>query len=94
MLLLGPQEQISVKFYSKYKTFHSRKCISSKYRLQNGGHFISASMCYNLQDMLYADKITCNNRPHPRADGNQGPVLQKAFLLKCKIYKKLRVLIW
>ena len=31
-------EQTYVKFQSKYKTFHARKCIS-KYRLRNGGHF-------------------------------------------------------
>ena len=32
---LDPQEQTSEKFLSKYKTFHSRKCIW-KYRLRNG----------------------------------------------------------
>ena len=36
---LGPKEQTSVKFYSKYQTFHSRKCIW-KYRLRNGGRFV------------------------------------------------------
>ena len=36
---LKPQEQTSVNFYPKYKTFHSRKCIW-KYRLRNGGHFV------------------------------------------------------
>ena len=28
-----------MKFQSKYKTFHSRKCIW-RYRLRNGGHFV------------------------------------------------------
>ena len=32
-------------FFSKFINFHSRKCIW-KYRLENGGHFVSASMCY------------------------------------------------
>ena len=35
---LDPEEQTSVKLWSKYKTFHSRKCIW-KYRLRNGVHF-------------------------------------------------------
>ena len=34
---LDPEEQTSVKFKSKYKTFHSRKC-TWKCRLRNGGH--------------------------------------------------------
>ena len=32
--------------YSKYIHFHSRKCIR-KYRLVNGRHFVSVSMCFN-----------------------------------------------
>ena len=36
---LDPWEQTSVKFESKCKTFHSRKCIW-KCRLRNGGHFV------------------------------------------------------
>ena len=36
-------EQISVKFESKYKYFLWRKCIW-KYLLQNGSHFILASI--------------------------------------------------
>ena len=34
---LDPYEQSSVKFPSKYKTFHSLKCIW-RHRLRNGGH--------------------------------------------------------
>ena len=41
---LDPREHISVKFYSTFKSFHSRKC-NWKYRLRNGGHSVSASMC-------------------------------------------------
>ena len=41
---LGNTEQISKKFYSKFKVKNSRKCIW-KYRLQNGGHLFPASMC-------------------------------------------------
>ena len=40
---LDPKEQTSVKFQSKYKTFHSRKCIW-KYRLRIGGHFVQGEM--------------------------------------------------
>ena len=39
----GALEQSSVKFWSKYKTFHIRKCIW-KYRLRNGGHFVQGEM--------------------------------------------------
>ena len=41
---LGPYKQNSVKFLSKFRHFHSRKCIW-KCRLRNGSHFVSASMC-------------------------------------------------
>ena len=44
--LLVPWEQFSVKFESKYCNFLSRKCFW-KYCLRNGGHFVSASMCYH-----------------------------------------------
>ena len=40
---LDPQEQISVKFHSKYKIFHSRKCIWT-YRLRDAGHFVQGEM--------------------------------------------------
>ena len=36
-------ELTSVKFQSKYKTFHSRKCIW-KYCLQNGSYFVLGEM--------------------------------------------------
>ena len=42
---LDQEETISMKYYLKFESFHSRKCIS-KYCLRNGGHFISASMYY------------------------------------------------
>ena len=41
---LDPKEQTSVKFESKYKTFHSRKCIWLKRSLRNGGHFVRGEM--------------------------------------------------
>ena len=38
-----------MKFLSKYENFHPRRCIW-KYRLRNGGHFVSASiMTQNTQ---------------------------------------------
>ena len=36
---LDPWEQTLLKFWLKYKTFYSQKCILN-YRLQNGGHFV------------------------------------------------------
>ena len=47
---LAPQEETSVKFSSKYKAFHSQKCIG-KYRLRNGGHFVQEemSLCQALE---------------------------------------------
>ena len=41
---LDPTEHISVKFYSKFKSFHSRSC-TWKCPLRNGSHFVLASMC-------------------------------------------------
>ena len=40
---LDPRKQTSVKSLSKYKTFHSWKCIW-KYPLWNGGHFVQGEM--------------------------------------------------
>ena len=41
---LDPWEQTSVKYQSKFELFHPRKC-AGKCHLENGGHFVSASMC-------------------------------------------------
>ena len=40
------KKHISAKYYFKFKSFHSRK-LARKCCLQNGGHFVSASMCVN-----------------------------------------------
>ena len=40
---LDPWQQTSVKFKSKYKSFHSWKCIW-RCHLQNGGHFVQWEM--------------------------------------------------
>ena len=40
----NPQQQTSVKFKLEYQNYHSTKCIW-KCCLQNGGHFVQASMC-------------------------------------------------
>ena len=42
---LDPQEQISVKFQSKFIHFHSRKCIWNCC-LRNGGHFVQGAMSW------------------------------------------------
>ena len=44
---LDPWESISVKSQSKFIHFHSRKCVC-KCRLGNGGHLVSASMCWSM----------------------------------------------
>ena len=44
---LDPWEQTSVKSESKFIHFYSRKCIW-KSRLENGGHFVTASMCLHI----------------------------------------------
>ena len=41
-----PKKQYSVTFLSKVEHFRSRKCVW-KCRLENGGHFVWASMCFN-----------------------------------------------
>ena len=43
LLLTGPLGKTSVKSYSEFKHFHSGKC-TSKCRLRNGVHFVSASI--------------------------------------------------
>ena len=47
---LIPTEHISMKFYSKFTSFHSRRC-TGKCRLRNGGHFVSASMCWLMCEL-------------------------------------------
>ena len=44
---LDPKEQTSLNFKSKCNDFNSRK-FYWKYYFQNGGHFVSASMCWWL----------------------------------------------
>ena len=41
---LDTQESISVTFYLKFKSFHTRKCVR-KCCLENSGQLVSASMC-------------------------------------------------
>ena len=41
---LGPWAPTSMKFQSKYKTFHSRKKNIKKCRLRNGGYFVQGEM--------------------------------------------------
>ena len=41
---LNHKEHISMKYYLKFRSFHSRNCIWNC-RLWNGGHFVSVSMC-------------------------------------------------
>ena len=42
----GRREYIFMKYYWKFKSFHSRKCIY-KYSLPNGSHFVFASMSFH-----------------------------------------------
>ena len=54
-----------MEFKSKYKTFHSRKCIW-KYRLQNGGHFVQGGdELINMYRQPKKEKqhwpLSCNN---------------------------------
>ena len=46
-----------MKFQSKHKTFHSRKCIW-KHRLRSGGHFIQGEML-----LLLYHKAPCHKEP-------------------------------
>ena len=49
--LLEPWEQTSVKTYSKFIYFHSRKC-TWKCRLENGGHFVLASCVIGIDTKI------------------------------------------
>ena len=48
---LDPWEQTSVKFESKWKTFHSWKCLRS-WRLWNGGYFVQGEMKFNARKTI------------------------------------------
>ena len=45
---LDHKEHISMKYYLKFVSFPSRKCMWN-YRLQNGGHFVQASICQHTK---------------------------------------------
>ena len=45
LLPIRPQGTDRIKFCLKFKSFHSRKCIWTC-RLQNDGHYVSASLCW------------------------------------------------
>ena len=51
MLSVVPRVQHSLTFESKYKYFHTRKCIR-KYTLQNGGKLISSLVCYYQEENI------------------------------------------
>ena len=44
---MNPLQQISMNSSWQFTHFHSRRCIWTC-RLENGGHFVSASMCKNV----------------------------------------------
>ena len=46
LLSIGPSGTNFDDIWSKYETFHSRKCIS-KYRLRKSGHFVHGEMGWN-----------------------------------------------
>ena len=48
---LDPYQQTSVKFKSKYNTFHSRQCIWNN-RLRNGGYFVQGEEGDELKDVI------------------------------------------
>ena len=66
---LASREQTSVKFESKYKIFHTRKCIW-KCRPRNGGHFVQGGgvKCANTpvrwQAFAWTNKITKRHTAH------------------------------
>ena len=51
-----PYEQTSVEFESKYKTFHSWKCMWKR-RLRNGGHFVQGEMSQFLVGGVWVPAI-------------------------------------
>ena len=55
-----PLEQMSVKFQSKYKTYHSRKCVWKC--LGNGGHFVQ-ERCAKSPKCTYHSPVYQLNRP-------------------------------
>ena len=53
---LDPKERTSLKLYSKYKTFHSRKCIW-KCRLSEWRTFCPGKMSFNVSIRLIMDEV-------------------------------------
>ena len=61
---LDPKEHISVKFYVKFKSFHSKKC-TWKYRLQNGGlNVLSNTELPHLQLGKHSAQYSLVSRDH------------------------------
>ena len=74
-------EQISVKFDSKYHNFHTSKCIW-QYRLQNVGHFLPASPCYNAPVINHVAVGRCSQH------GRHG---DRSFLDTFVVFRKLNI---
>ena len=53
---LDPREHVSMKFYSKFKSLHSRKW-TWKCHLLNGSHFVSASI-YQNEDQYHETVVS------------------------------------
>ena len=60
---LDPQEQNSVKLYSKFKHFHSSKCIW-KCHVENVGHFVSLFYSISCHDinLVLSEYCSFSNR--------------------------------
>ena len=54
---LDPQEQTSLKFWSKVTTCHPGKCVW-KYRLRTGGHFLQVCVCVWVGGWSGGDELT------------------------------------
>ena len=74
---LDAKEQTSVKFQSKYKTFHSRKC-SWKYLLWNGGLVVLGEMSWCLVPQWNID--VSENWVIIGLDNGLSPIRHQAFV--------------
>ena len=60
---LDTREQTSMKFESKYKSFHSWNCMW-KCRLRNGGHFVQGRWVNNVVSTVPADGLAVLGSDH------------------------------
>ena len=85
---LYPKEHISVKFYLKFKSFHSRKC-TWKCRLENGAIMSRPQYVNKWGSPLHDGVYTVYSKVLDWSVYIISYMCKKMFIVQCIVYKKI-----